>query len=82
MGLSKTRGQKHTVETVLPTVLEIKEEFPKMGARSLTQALRVDHGIAVPEFVLIHEYMRTLWKVDILPGQLYWTYFTVLSPRL
>ncbi|KLO05213.1 hypothetical protein SCHPADRAFT_788218, partial [Schizopora paradoxa] len=47
--LQKTRGQKHTAETLMPAILEIKDEFPRMGGRTLTQTLRVEHGICIPE---------------------------------
>ncbi|KLO07950.1 hypothetical protein SCHPADRAFT_795124, partial [Schizopora paradoxa] len=49
MELTKTRGQEHTAETLIPTILEIKDEFPRMGGRSLTQTLRVEHGVCIPE---------------------------------
>ncbi|KLO11955.1 hypothetical protein SCHPADRAFT_941604 [Schizopora paradoxa] len=45
----KTRKQKHTAETILPALMEVKDEFPRMGARTMTQTLRVEHGICVSE---------------------------------
>ncbi len=51
LGLTKTKMQKHTKESILPGICAIKHEYPNMGARSLTKALQLEFGICVPECV-------------------------------
>lgn len=49
--LPKTVKQSNTAEDVLPAIMEIKEEFPAMGGRTLTNTLRIEKGIRLSECV-------------------------------
>lgn len=49
MGMEKTWKQGHTMQTVLPAIEAIKKDYPRMGGRALTNALRIDHDIRIPE---------------------------------
>jgi hypothetical protein len=50
-GLLKTRGQKHTVETISEALAELKASHPHRGAESLRQDLWHKHGMQVSRCV-------------------------------
>ena len=50
-GLTSTRQQKHTIETIAEDVAEIKQNFPNSGADAIKKTLMSEKNIRVPRYV-------------------------------
>ncbi|KAH9009812.1 hypothetical protein EDB84DRAFT_1545636 [Lactarius hengduanensis] len=58
-GLSSTRKQHHSVETIAAHVDAIKERFPNRGAETIRKALLMEKNIRVPRPV-VAEYLKMI----------------------
>lgn len=52
-GLTSTRQQKHTIETIAEDVAEIKRNFPNSGADAIKKTLMSEKNIRVPREVVL-----------------------------
>ncbi|RDX47577.1 hypothetical protein OH76DRAFT_1354108 [Lentinus brumalis] len=52
-GLTKTRKQAHTLDSIHAAILEIKETYPQRGAGTIQQALRLRYDIFAPKDLVL-----------------------------
>jgi hypothetical protein len=50
--LKSTRQQKHTFESIMPSVAEIRRRFPTRGAENIRKNLRQEYGMRVSRYDL------------------------------
>lgn len=48
MQLFSTRDQDHTLDSIQPAMIEMRERYPKAGAREMTSILFHEKGMRVP----------------------------------
>ena len=70
-GLSSSREQHHTVESIAAHVNAIKEHFPNQGAETIRKALLMEKNIHVPRSVSNVCKYRFLSALKALKGQLF-----------
>ena len=51
LGLERARSQKHTVETIRPTMTELRKKWPLAGAREMKTILHREKGMSVTRHV-------------------------------
>ena len=51
MGLERTRSQKHDLETLQITMIELRKRYPMAGAREMTSLLFYEKGMSVSRSV-------------------------------
>ncbi|KAF8256598.1 hypothetical protein EI94DRAFT_1710840 [Lactarius quietus] len=56
-GLESTRQQKHTLQSIVTHVNEVKKHFPNRGAETIRKALLIESKIRVPRPIIL-EYLR------------------------
>lgn len=47
LGLERARSQKHTVQTIFPTMVELRKKWPLAGAREIKTILHHEKGMSV-----------------------------------